>query len=226
MITTKGCDKCKTPRPDVEFWGHACVHCVHIFCDDCALKIGVIKAPFKFEGQQYTRVPSYKPCGQNGCKERGEKTMKTISDYYTDIRKVVATYSLADIISLLDTVGNPPEGLKSEAVRRLRRFEELLSDAPEMPKGAERFDGKFHGRIFKNKNREEVRADEFCVFLAKDNAFLPTLRFYRDECARQGAKDAQIKAVEEMINRCAKWRDENVDRLKTPDVEPGEIQTR
>ena len=87
----------------------------------------------------------------------------------------------------------------------------------------ERLDGKFQGTITKNKNGEVVPPDEFMVFLAKDNAFPATLRFYRDECERKGAGLAQLQAVDEAIARLHQWRQANPHRLKTPDVEAGEI---
>ncbi len=87
----------------------------------------------------------------------------------------------------------------------------------------ERLDGKFQGTIRKNKNGEVVPPDEFMVFLAKDNAFPATLRFYREECVRQGSAPEQLQAVDEAIIRLDLWRENNPDRLKTPDVDPLEI---
>ena len=87
-----------------------------------------------------------------------------------------------------------------------------------------RLDGKFQGTITKNKNGEVVPPDEFMVFLAKDNVFPATLKFYREECAALGAKAPQLQAVDEAIIRMEAWRAANPDRLKTPDVEPGEIK--
>ena len=90
---------------------------------------------------------------------------------------------------------------------------------------SQRLDGKFRGTIIKNKNSEEVPDTEWILFLAKDNAFPATLRFYRDECERQGAASAQLAAVDAAIVRLDQWRADNAHRLKTPDVEPGEIRT-
>lgn len=119
----------------------------------------------------------------------------------------------------------PPVGL----VFRERRVGVVLSlnneKLTEHRNERHRLDGKFHGRIFKNKNGEEVPPDEFVVFLAKDNAFPATLRFYHEECERQGAAPEQLAAVEAAIERLMVWRAEHPERLKTPDVEPGEIQT-
>ena len=86
-----------------------------------------------------------------------------------------------------------------------------------------KLDAKFHGIIVKNKDQSVVPQDQWVVFLAKDNAFPATLRFYRDECARQGADVAQIRAVEEMMERLSRWRLDHSSLCKTADVEPGEI---
>lgn len=87
-----------------------------------------------------------------------------------------------------------------------------------------KFDGKFHGVIVKNKDGSIVPQDQWMVFLTKDNAFPATLEFYLQECKRLGAAPDQLKAVEEMIVRLAKWRRDNAHLCKVPDVQPGEIQ--
>jgi len=89
---------------------------------------------------------------------------------------------------------------------------------------AERLDGKFKGTIVKCKNNQLVPPDQYMIFLAKDNAFPATLRFYRDECERVGASPEQVKAADVMIERVEKWRAKYPDLCKTPDVLPGEIQ--
>lgn len=81
-----------------------------------------------------------------------------------------------------------------------------------------RLDAKFSGMIFKAKNGEVVGEDEYVVFLAKDSAFLPTLRFYLEECKRQGADGAQRHAVEQLIERVEEWRAANPTRCKVPDA--------
>lgn len=87
-----------------------------------------------------------------------------------------------------------------------------------------KLDGKFHGVIVKNKDGSVVPQDQWVVFLAKDNAFLPTLHFYYDECERQGAAMEQLEAVAAMIVRVGEWRKDNPSKCKTPDVAAGEIQ--
>jgi hypothetical protein len=88
-----------------------------------------------------------------------------------------------------------------------------------------KLDGKFHGVIVKNKDQSVVPQDQWVVFLAKDNAFPATLKFYREECERQGALPGQLSAVDDMIDRVTTWRRENPSLCKTPDVRSGEIIT-
>lgn len=83
-------------------------------------------------------------------------------------------------------------------------------------------DGKFHGVIVKNKNGVIVPPDEWMVFLAKDDAFPPTLKFYRKELERQGAELAQLASVDGIIKRVDAWRADNPTKCKTPDIETNE----
>lgn len=86
-----------------------------------------------------------------------------------------------------------------------------------------KLDGKFHGIIVKNKDQSIIPQDQWVVFLAKDNAFPATLKFYLEECKRQGAGYRQIQSLEELIKRVEKWRSANYKLCKIPDVEVGEI---
>lgn len=87
-----------------------------------------------------------------------------------------------------------------------------------------KLDAKFHGVIVKNKDGSIVPQDQWVVFLAKDDAFPATLRFYRSECEKLGACSAQLDAVDDMIDRLDTWRAENNNLCKTPDVHPGELK--
>lgn len=89
-----------------------------------------------------------------------------------------------------------------------------------------KLDGKFQGTIVKNKDGSVVPADQWVCFLAKDNAFPPTLQFYMEECQRQGAAREQVDAVAALLDRVLAWRREHPELCKVPDVHPGEIQTR
>lgn len=84
-------------------------------------------------------------------------------------------------------------------------------------------DQKFHGVLIKNKDGTVVPPDQWMVFLAKDNAFPATLKFYRQECERLGAAPEQLVAVDGIIERLSKWREENKSLCKTPDVHKGEL---
>ena len=81
-----------------------------------------------------------------------------------------------------------------------------------------KLDAKFSGVIFKVKDGTIVSDDQYMVFLAKDNAFLPTLKFYRDECARIGADKEQLAAVDRTIARVIDWRNANILSCKVPDA--------
>lgn len=85
-----------------------------------------------------------------------------------------------------------------------------------------KLDAKFSGVIFKVKDGSIVTDDQYMVFLAKDEAFFNTLKFYRDECIRLGADQEQIQSVNRGIDRLMTWRKENRDRLKVPDAK-GEL---
>lgn len=84
-------------------------------------------------------------------------------------------------------------------------------------------DRKVIGVLHKTKNGEYISPDEYVVFLAKDNAFPPTLAFYIEECKRIGADERQIASAVDLLERVNKWRLAHKDRLKVPDVEPGEL---
>lgn len=83
---------------------------------------------------------------------------------------------------------------------------------------SEKLDAKFSGVIFKTKDGTIVPDDEYVVFLAKDNAFWLALQEYQIFCANLGCDQEQIDAVNRMIARVKKWRDNNLHRLKRPDA--------
>lgn len=85
-----------------------------------------------------------------------------------------------------------------------------------------KLDAKFSGVIFKVKDGSIVPDDQYMVFLAKDQAFFNTLKFYREECIRLGADQEHIDAVNRTIDRLITWRIKNNDRLKVPDAK-GEL---
>jgi len=62
---------------------------------------------------------------------------------------------------------------------------------------------------------------EAVLFLCKDQAFLPTLRYYRHVCVQVGAGERQVRAVDKLIERVVQWQRDNPDKMKVPDVDEG-----
>lgn len=77
---------------------------------------------------------------------------------------------------------------------------------------------KFYGEIRKAKDDSVVPDDQYMVFLVKDNAFLPTLHFYRSYCIQLGADNEHIAAVDRTIERAMAWRAAHPDLCKVPDA--------
>jgi hypothetical protein len=86
----------------------------------------------------------------------------------------------------------------------------------------QKLDGKFHGMIARDRDGKIEPPDSFIVFVARDNALVPTLEFYLRECEKIGAGLEQLEAVARLICRVKDWRLANVEKCKTPDAEPGE----
>jgi hypothetical protein len=59
------------------------------------------------------------------------------------------------------------------------------------------------------------------LFLAKDLALVPTLEFYRSECAKQGAEERQITGITLLIGRVKKYQEMNPTVCKVADIDPG-----
>jgi hypothetical protein len=81
-----------------------------------------------------------------------------------------------------------------------------------------KLDAKFYGEIKKVKDDTIVPEDEWCVFLAKDNAFAAILPQFVLECIKRGCDEEQIAAIKRMVERVTTWRDNNQDKLKDPDA--------
>lgn len=81
-----------------------------------------------------------------------------------------------------------------------------------------KLDAKFYAAVHKVKDGTSVPDDEWMIFLAKDNAFLPTLQFYLEECERLSADQEHCDSVRRTIQRVKDWRDANPDRCKVPDA--------
>lgn len=115
----------------------------------------------------------------------------------------VAEQLVKDLIEALDLQANNPN-----AEERHRR---------PVPK----LDAKFYGRIYKAKDGSLVPDDEWCVFLAKDNAFADAygaLDRYLERCESMGCDPAQMTAIKGMLARAVDWRMKNRDRTKRPDA--------
>jgi hypothetical protein len=86
-----------------------------------------------------------------------------------------------------------------------------------------KLDGKFYGRIWREKDGSEVPPDQFIVFLARDRALIPTLEYYRTQCELLGCGIPQLMAVNDLLCRVQQWQTDHPDQMKVPDVDPGEI---
>lgn len=87
-----------------------------------------------------------------------------------------------------------------------------------------KLDSKFSGVIYKDTDGSIVPADQFIVFLAKDNAVPRMLKFYYDECVRIGAAEPQLEGIKELVERTMEWRRNHPEMCKVPDS--SEIENR
>lgn len=87
----------------------------------------------------------------------------------------------------------------------------------------QKLDAKVYGHLYREADGMKIPPDEYVVFRPHDKAFLRTLRFYRDECVRQGCLLEQIEAVDALLARVAQWQRDHPERMKVADVEPGEL---
>ena len=76
-----------------------------------------------------------------------------------------------------------------------------VEPAPPKPINYLKLDAKFHAAVHKVKNGKSVPDDEWMIFLATDNAFPATLRFYLEECKRLGADQDHVESVQRTIRR-------------------------
>lgn len=81
-----------------------------------------------------------------------------------------------------------------------------------------KLDAKFYAAVHKVKDGTSVPDDQWMIFLAKDDAFPPTLRYYLEECRRLGADQEHLESVERTIRRLDDWRAANADKCKVPDA--------
>lgn len=89
----------------------------------------------------------------------------------------------------------------------------------------QKLDGKFYGRIFREKDNTEVPPDQFIVFLARDRALIPTLEFYRTKCEELGCEWPQLAAINDLLCRVEAWQYSHLSEMKLADTDSGEINT-
>jgi hypothetical protein len=82
----------------------------------------------------------------------------------------------------------------------------------------EKLDKKFVGPIRKVKDASLVPDDQWCAFLAKDNAFARVLPLYVQACIDLGCDAEQIVAVQAMQAHVEEWRAAHPEQLKNPDA--------
>lgn len=81
-----------------------------------------------------------------------------------------------------------------------------------------KLDKKFQGDLRKVKDGSPVPADEYIVFLAKDDAVPAMLHAYYAECVRLRADAEQLAMVEALQQDVDRWRAAHADRCKVPDA--------
>lgn len=86
---------------------------------------------------------------------------------------------------------------------------------------SERIDTKFKITAYCEEHEDYHNDRDAVLFLCKDRAFLPTLRYYRNICVQIGAGERQILAVDQLIGRVERWQAIHPDMMKVPDVDDG-----
>jgi hypothetical protein len=86
-----------------------------------------------------------------------------------------------------------------------------------------RIDRKFEFTAVNPITGSTYTDEDGIVLLAKDNAVPNTLRFYREECERQGAMLGQLEAVDALIKRVDDYRAAYPELCKVADVTPEEV---
>ncbi len=80
---------------------------------------------------------------------------------------------------------------------------------------------RFNASRVKDPSSPIITEYSAVVFKCADNAFLPTLEFYLQECHRVGASKKQKDGVHLLIERVKRWREEHKDQCKIPDIDEG-----
>lgn len=85
----------------------------------------------------------------------------------------------------------------------------------------EAIDRKFKIRALHTTKGKAYTEHESVLFLAKDKALPATLRFYKEECYRMGAKKEQLIGIQLLIARIERYQQENPEIIKVADIDKG-----
>lgn len=78
------------------------------------------------------------------------------------------------------------------------------------------------GQIVKTGNGVVVPDDEpLILFRGRDYLALPLLLKYREMCVNDGCTDYQLKSIDELLERFAKFARENPKTMKQPGITRG-----
>lgn len=80
-----------------------------------------------------------------------------------------------------------------------------------------KLDGKFIGEIRRATTGELIPDDRWVAFMAYDNAFVGTLKYYRNKCQQLGCSQEQLSAVDALILRVDQWREANPELCRKPE---------
>lgn len=86
---------------------------------------------------------------------------------------------------------------------------------------AERIDRKFTFSGFCTEHHAAHVVDHMnaVVFLARDQAVIPTLEFYQTRCQQLGADRRQVQGIRLLIERIAQYQAEHPEEVKVADVD-------
>lgn len=81
-------------------------------------------------------------------------------------------------------------------------------------------DGKFHGRVFRNRDQCEEKC--FVVFVPRDALLPALLAKYEAMLVQVNAGEEQVQAVSRLRERVMAWQLAHPTEVKIPDAVPGE----
>lgn len=67
-----------------------------------------------------------------------------------------------------------------------------------------------------------ITEGEAILFKASDPSLTSVLKYYRDDCLRRGAAEAQIEGINLLMQRVMAWQAANPELVKVADVDEGE----